>query len=68
MRIRRRADLLRAALAGKRLPDSGEGFTTRAVWKTRGNRYGTDELLVGAYGDSTGAPCAGAAFLLLGQP
>ena len=29
----------------KRLPDSGEGFTTQAVWKTRGNRYGTDELL-----------------------
>ena len=30
---------------GKRLPDSGEGFTTRDVWKSRGNRYGTDELL-----------------------
>lgn len=30
---------------GKRLPDSGEGFTTREVWRTRGNRYGTDELL-----------------------
>jgi penicillin-insensitive murein endopeptidase len=30
---------------GKRLPDNGEGFTTRQVWKTRGNRYGTDELL-----------------------
>ncbi len=29
----------------KRLPDSGEGFTTQAVWRTRGNRYGTDELL-----------------------
>lgn len=29
----------------KRLPDNGEGFTTQPVWKTRGNRYGTDELL-----------------------
>jgi penicillin-insensitive murein endopeptidase len=29
----------------KRLADSGEGFKTQAVWKTRGNRYGTDELL-----------------------
>ncbi len=29
----------------KRLPDSGEGFTTQAVWRTRGNRYGTDEML-----------------------
>jgi penicillin-insensitive murein endopeptidase len=31
--------------AGKRLPDKGEGFMTREVWRTRGNRYGTDELL-----------------------
>jgi penicillin-insensitive murein endopeptidase len=30
---------------GVRLPDSGEGFVTREVWKTRNNRYGTDELL-----------------------
>ena len=30
---------------GVRLPDDGEGFTTRAVWKARGNRYGTDELV-----------------------
>lgn len=30
---------------GNRLPDRGEGFTTRDVWKLRGNRYGTDELL-----------------------
>ncbi len=29
----------------KRLPDRGEGFTTQAVWRARGNRYGTDELL-----------------------
>ncbi|MDX2089299.1 MAG: penicillin-insensitive murein endopeptidase [Kofleriaceae bacterium] len=31
--------------AGKRLPDAGEGFMTRAVWRTRGNRYGTDEMI-----------------------
>jgi penicillin-insensitive murein endopeptidase len=30
---------------GARLPDSGDGFTTRDVWKARGNRYGTDELV-----------------------
>jgi penicillin-insensitive murein endopeptidase len=30
---------------GVRLPDRGEGFFTRDVWKTRGNRYGTDELV-----------------------
>ncbi len=29
----------------KRLPDSGEGYKTQAVWRERGNRYGTDELL-----------------------
>jgi penicillin-insensitive murein endopeptidase len=32
-------------IEGKRLPDQGEGFLTRDVWKARGNRYGTDELL-----------------------
>ncbi len=30
---------------GARLPDKGEGFVTRDVWKARNNRYGTDELL-----------------------
>lgn len=30
---------------GHRLPDRGEGFMTRDVWKLRGNRFGTDELL-----------------------
>lgn len=30
---------------GVRLPDQGEGFTTRDPWKTRGQRYGTDELV-----------------------
>jgi penicillin-insensitive murein endopeptidase len=30
---------------GRRLPDQGEGYTTRDVWRTRGNRYGTDELI-----------------------
>lgn len=30
---------------GNRLPDHGEGFTTRPTWSQRGNRYGTDELL-----------------------
>jgi len=30
---------------GHRIPDRGEGFTTRTPWKERGNRYGTDELL-----------------------
>jgi len=29
----------------KRLPDSGEGFTTREVWLQRNNRFATDELL-----------------------
>ena len=28
-----------------RLPDHGEGFTTREVWVRRGNRFGTDELV-----------------------
>jgi len=30
---------------GARLPDRGEGFTTRDVWLQRDNRYGTDELI-----------------------
>jgi penicillin-insensitive murein endopeptidase len=30
---------------GARLPDHGEGFTTREVWRARDNRYGTDELI-----------------------
>lgn len=30
---------------GVKLPDSGPGFTTAPVWKHRGNRYGTDELV-----------------------
>lgn len=30
---------------GVRLADRGEGFTTRAVWLARDNRYGTDELI-----------------------
>jgi len=32
-------------LDGIRMPDKGEGFTTREVWRRRGNRYGTDELV-----------------------
>src|SRR5215468_3180836 len=32
-------------IAGARLPDHGEGFTTRDVWRVRDNRYGTDELI-----------------------
>jgi penicillin-insensitive murein endopeptidase len=30
---------------GARIPDHGPGFTTADVWRTRGNRYGTDELV-----------------------
>lgn len=30
---------------GVKLPDTGPGYTTREVWATRGNRYGTDELV-----------------------
>ena len=30
---------------GARLPDRGEGFITRDIWKMRGNRFGTDELV-----------------------
>jgi penicillin-insensitive murein endopeptidase len=32
-------------VAGRRLPDNGEGYTTKDVWRTRGVRYGTDELI-----------------------
>jgi penicillin-insensitive murein endopeptidase len=32
-------------IAGARMPDHGEGFTTRDVWRARDNRYGTDELI-----------------------
>jgi penicillin-insensitive murein DD-endopeptidase len=32
-------------IAGVRLPDRGEGFLTREVWQTRGNRFATDELV-----------------------
>lgn len=32
-------------LEGARMPDHGEGFITREVWRERGNRYGTDELV-----------------------
>lgn len=30
---------------GARIPDRGEGFFTRGTWSSRGNRYGTDELV-----------------------
>ena len=30
---------------GARMPDRGEGFLTRDIWKSRNNRYGTDELV-----------------------
>jgi penicillin-insensitive murein DD-endopeptidase len=30
---------------GARMPERGEGFLTREIWKSRGNRYGTDELV-----------------------
>nr|HEX4317914.1 penicillin-insensitive murein endopeptidase [Kofleriaceae bacterium] len=32
-------------LDGARVPNSGDGFTTRDVWIHRGARYGTDELV-----------------------
>jgi len=32
-------------IAPVRLPDQGPGFTTRDVWRTRNQRYGTDELI-----------------------
>ena len=30
---------------GVRLPDRGEGYVTRDVWRERDNRFGTDELI-----------------------
>jgi penicillin-insensitive murein endopeptidase len=30
---------------GRKLPESGDGFLTRDVWRERDNRYGTDELI-----------------------
>ncbi len=30
---------------GVRIPDRGDGFFTRDTWRSRGNRYGTDELV-----------------------
>ena len=30
---------------GARIPDEGVGFCTRTVWKARGHRYATDELV-----------------------
>lgn len=32
-------------IAPVRLPDRGPGYTTRDVWRTRNQRYGTDELI-----------------------
>jgi penicillin-insensitive murein endopeptidase len=32
-------------IEGVRLPDRGEGFVTRDVWRERDNRFGTDELI-----------------------
>jgi penicillin-insensitive murein DD-endopeptidase len=32
-------------LEGVRIPDRGEGFVTREVWRMRDNRFGTDELI-----------------------
>jgi len=32
-------------IQGARLPDRGEGFVTRDVWRARDNRYATDELV-----------------------
>jgi penicillin-insensitive murein DD-endopeptidase len=32
-------------IEGVRLPDRGDGFVTREVWRARDNRYGTDELV-----------------------
>jgi penicillin-insensitive murein endopeptidase len=32
-------------IEGARLPDRGEGYVTREVWRARGNRYGTDEVI-----------------------
>jgi penicillin-insensitive murein DD-endopeptidase len=30
---------------GVKLPDQGPGYTTAAIWRHRGNRWGTDELV-----------------------
>jgi penicillin-insensitive murein endopeptidase len=30
---------------GARIPDKGEGFFTREIWRQRGVRYGTDEMV-----------------------
>lgn len=32
-------------IQASRLPDRGEGYVTREVWRARDNRYGTDELI-----------------------
>lgn len=32
-------------IEGVRLPDRGEGYLTREVWRARGNRFGTDEVI-----------------------
>lgn len=32
-------------IGGAKIPDKGEGFFTRETWKSRGNRYGTDEMV-----------------------
>lgn len=32
-------------LDGVRLPDRGDGFVTREIWRQRNNRFGTDELV-----------------------
>jgi len=32
-------------IEGVRLPDDGEGFITREVWRNRNNRFGTDETI-----------------------
>ena len=32
-------------LGGVRLADRGDGFVTREIWRTRNNRFGTDELI-----------------------
>jgi penicillin-insensitive murein endopeptidase len=32
-------------IEGVRLPDRGDGYLTREVWRARGNRFGTDEVI-----------------------
>jgi penicillin-insensitive murein endopeptidase len=32
-------------IEGSRLPERGDGFVTREVWRARDNRFGTDELV-----------------------